>query len=49
MITVYKIILENGYIEFLNHDEAIQYRDKNHKNSEIEVIKRENITNPIEV
>ena len=49
MITVYKIILENGYIEFLNHDEAIQYRDQNHKNSEIKTIQRENIINPIEV
>ena len=49
MITVYKIILDNGYIEFLNMDEAIQYRDKNHKNSEIETIQRENVINPIEV
>ena len=49
MITIYKIILENGYIEFLNLDEAIQHRDQNHKNSEIETIQRENVINPIEV
>lgn len=49
MITIYKIILENGYIEFLNMDEATEYRDKNHKNSEIETIRRENVINPIEV
>jgi len=49
VITIYKIILENGYIEFLNMGEAIQYRDKNHKNSEIETSQRENVINPIEV
>jgi len=49
MITIYKIILENGYIEFLNMDEAIQHRDQNYKNSEIETIQRENVINPIEV
>jgi len=49
MITIYKIILENGYIEFFNIEEAIQHRDQNHKNSEIETIQRENVINPIEV
>lgn len=49
MITIYKLILDNGYVEFLNLDDAIQYMDKNHKNSEIETIERENIINPIEV
>ena len=49
MITIYKIILQNGYIEFLNMDEAIQHRDQNHNNAEIETIHRENVINSIEI